>query len=342
MIAVREAAPADEPTLLRLAAVPMPGWVRLRYDYGAGYAAAEALKGDRVKILVVESPEKGILGCTTRAVRECWLDGRPVRIGYQSGTRSFPEARKGFGFFRGLVRVRELTDADPCALDFTTVLDDNAEALALFTSGRAGLPKFADAGRILTWTVAGRGVAECGPTDWSELQSFYNREAPRRPMFPVFGPSVRERFSPDDFVTVRRDGRLVAAAAVWRHGATRRIFVDGYASRLFAFARPVVNFGVRLAGRPALPPAGGEFACAYLAFVLVENDDSALFAELVRVAAAKAGPANLVLSLHERDSLVATMKRFPAWTYASRLLTYSFAGEPRPFDGIPHIEAGAL
>ena len=33
-----------ESELVRLASAPMPGWARLRYDYAAGYAAAECVK----------------------------------------------------------------------------------------------------------------------------------------------------------------------------------------------------------------------------------------------------------------------------------------------------------
>lgn len=342
MITVREARPDDEPVLLELARATMPGWVRLRYDYGTGYAAAEGLKGECVKILVVEDDVRGILGCTTRAVRECWLDGCRASVGYQSGVRSYPDARKGLGFFRGLARVRSLMEETPCALDFVTVLDGNPEAMALFTSGRVGLPKFADCGRVVTWTVSSRGAASCAPTDWLELQAFYDRESPRRQMFPFFGEAVRRRFSVNDFVAVRRNDRLVAAAAVWRQGATRRIFIDGYGNGILALVRPAVNFASRLTGRPVLPPSGCEFPCSYLAYALVENDDPSVFAELLRMAAAKACPGNLVLSLHENDPLVLGMKGFSSWRYISHFMTYSFSGNPRRIVGVPHFEAGAL
>ena len=46
MMRARMYRPSDEADLVRLASAAMPGWARLRYDYAAGYAAAEALKGE--------------------------------------------------------------------------------------------------------------------------------------------------------------------------------------------------------------------------------------------------------------------------------------------------------
>ena len=65
--------PSDDPDLVRLAAKPMPGWARLRYDCAAGYAAAEALKGDS-EIIVVEDGEGRIVGCGTRSTTLRYLD----------------------------------------------------------------------------------------------------------------------------------------------------------------------------------------------------------------------------------------------------------------------------
>ena len=41
MMRARMYRPSDEADLVRLASAAMPGWARLRYDYAAGYAAAE-------------------------------------------------------------------------------------------------------------------------------------------------------------------------------------------------------------------------------------------------------------------------------------------------------------
>ena len=308
MMRARMYRPSDEADLVRLASAAMPGWARLRYDYAPGYAAAEALKG-ACEIVVVEDEEGCMAGCGTRATRRLYLDGAPQDVGYLSA--------------------------------FTTILDDNAEARELLTSGRAGLPKYSPRGRVVTYALAPRGGAEPERASFDELEEFYARVSPRKQLFPVFGKALPPGLSADDFFVVRRGGRVAAAGAVWNHGERRRIFVDGYMLRLRVL-RPFLNVLFRFSSCPMLPSPGSEFACSYLAYALAENDDPSLFAVLVEAARRICRGRNLVLSLHSHDPLTRVAAKFGGWRYRSDFLTVEFAGRPRNLRGIPYIEAGAL
>ena len=156
--------PSDEAELVRLAAASMPGWVRLRYDYASGYAAAEALKGNS-EIVVVEDGDGRIAGCGTRSTTLRYLDSEPQKVGYLSGLRSFPRGRHGWGLFRGFRAIAELEKAAPNELTFTTILEDNPEARALLTSGRPGLPKYIPRG--LEWRP--RNQPQSSPWGQEEL-----------------------------------------------------------------------------------------------------------------------------------------------------------------------------
>ena len=330
----------DEAELVRLAAVAMPGWARLRYDYAAGYAAAEALKGAS-EIVVVEDGEGRVAGCGTRSTRLLYLDGEPRRVGYLSGLRSFAGARGGFGLFRGFAKIRELERANPDELTFTTILDDNPEARVLLTSGRAGLPTYGPRGRVVTYALGPLRGAEPPGASFEELRDFYSREAPGKQLFPVFGRTLPPGLSVGDFFAVRRGGRIAAAGAVWNHGARRRIFVNGYMLGLRVL-RPVFNALFALSRCPRLPAPGGEFPCSYLAYALAENGDPALFAELLEAARRKCGGRALVLSLHSDDPMRRTVEALGGWRYGSGFLTVGFNGRGRELCGVPHVEAGAL
>ena len=333
--------PSDETELVQLAAAPMPGWARLRYDTASGYADAEALKGDS-EIVVVEDADGHVAGCGTRSTTLRYLDGVPARIGYLGGLRSFPGPRGGFGFFRGFRFLAEIERANPHALTFTTILDGNAQGRALLTFGRAGIPAYCPRGGIVTYALApGRARAPHAPQQFDELRSFYAREAPRKQLFPVLGDKLPLGLSPEDFLCIRRSGRIVAAGAVWHHGMRRRIFIDGY-GRLFSLVRPLVGMVSRLVGLPVPPPPGGEFRCAYLAYALAENDAPALFGELVESARGLTQGANLVLSLHADDPLASFLRRMRAWRFGSGLYTVSFDGGRSELTGVPYVEAGAL
>lgn len=337
----RPYSPADESALLRLVETPMPGWVRLRYAYAKGYAAGEGLKGAHLALSIVEDAARGLCGASTRTTRAVWLDGSVQRVGYLSGLRSFPWARRGFALYRGLRQARLQAAEDPSAVDFATVLAGNAGMVELLTSGRPGLPHCRREGRLETCVLAPLPKRESREEiAFEELTAFYQREAPRKLFFPVLEerhPTLRE----SDFFAVRRQGRVVAAAAVWSHGDYRRLFIDGYAPMMRAI-RPLVNGWSRCCGAPRLPSAGSELRCRYLAYALVENDDPVLFADLLDMARWRTEGANLVLTLYERDPLLPVVRRLHPWCYASELLAASFESDPRPFNGIPHIESGAL
>ncbi len=333
--------PSDEPDLVRLAAEPMPGWARLRYDCAAGYAAAEALKGQS-EIIVVEDAEGRVAGCGTRSTTLRHLDGEPARIGYLSGLRSFPERRGGFTFFRGLGKLHELERANPNAFTFLTILAGNPEGRALLTSGRVGLPTCRPRGKVVTYALSakrGRGGVE--RADLDELRDFYEREAPRKQLFPVFGEKLPPGLSPDDFFAVRSGGRIVGAGAVWSHGERRRIVVDGYCRRMRA-ARPVLNAFAEFSSSPRLPPPGGEFPCSYLAYALAENDEPSVFAELVDAARRLCSGRNLILSLQSDDPLRRVARTFGGWQYGSEFMTVAFDGNEHRLHGVPYVEAGAL
>ena len=332
--------PADEPDLVRLASAPMPGWARLRYDYASGYAAAEALKG-ACEIVVVEDGEGRVAGCGTRATRLLYLDGAPRRVGYLSGLRSFPGPRGGFGFYRGLRKLHEIEAANPNELTFTTILDGNPAGRALLTSGRAGLPKYRPRGRVVTYALPGGDGPAPERASFEELGAFYARESPRRQLFPVFGAGLPPGLSADDFIAVRRAGRIVAAGAVWDHGARRRIVVDGYGPLLGA-VRPALNALAAVARRPRLPAPGGEFACRYLAYALAADDNPAFFGALVESARRMCRGRCLVLSLHSDDPLRRAVRGLGGWRYGSEFLTVEFGGRVRELLGTPHVEAGAL
>ena len=324
MICARTYRPEDEPQLQKLAAAPMPGWVRLSYRYVNGYAAGEGLKGGETEIFVVEEPKRGILGCGTRSVRLVWLDGQPTRVAYLSGLRSFPSWRGGYGFFRGLAVLQRRMSEDPVSVTFTTILSGNPRARVLLTSGRAGLPCYKPCGRVLTFMLAGRASSQALSADVATaetLRTFYEREAPRRQLFPVFGERMHPSLSPSDFFVLKRGGEVVGAAAVWNHGDFRRIVVDGY-------------------GRAGFP--GAELACSYLAYALVKGDDPQLFAELVREASARTCGRALVFSLHDGDPLVDTARHMAAWRYESEFMIVTYGADPNGFTGVPYIEAGAL
>ena len=331
----------DEKDLIRLAEASMPGWVKLKHLYGSGYAQSEKLKGDG-EIIVVERGDGLVAGCGTCSTRMVYLDGRPSKIGYLSGLKSFADRRGGFGFYRGLLMLAELERSNPHEFTFMTVLKNNSRAHTLLLSGRHGLPRCRSLGEIVTYALSALPERDCQKASFDELKEFYSRHSPRKQLFPLFGEDFfPPGISADDFFVIRKSGRIVAAGALWSHGKRRKIVVDGYNS-LMRVARPAVNALSSLLNMPRLPLVGEEFRCTYLAYALVENDSLDLFSELMDAARRNCNGSNLVLSLHSLDPLCKALSLLRAWRYKSEMIEAAFGGRGFGFNGVPHLEAGAL
>ena len=81
-----------------------------------------------------------------------------------------------------------------------------------------------------------------------------------------YGPAGRP------FLVLRRDGAIVACAAIWDQRASKQVVVRDYSRRLQAL-RPLHNATARLTGKPLLPAPGTSLALASIAGFAVADDD---------------------------------------------------------------------
>jgi hypothetical protein len=91
----------------------------------------------------------------------------------------------------------------------------------------------------------------------------------------------------EDFLVIRRDGKIRACAALWDTSRWRQIVVAGYSPWL-ARARVLINLAATMRGQPRLPAAGDPLRCAWLSPIAVEQGAAADVRVLVNAARAHA------------------------------------------------------
>lgn len=361
------AAPVHEPALRRLAREQtMPGWIRLAYTCEPDWASGHYVLGRFQQTIVATDDSDTVVGCGVRAVRRVFINGCETDIGYLCGLRSLPAARRSTGLARGYRFLRQLHDADrrvPAYL--TTIIEDNAPAMTLLASGRAGLPAYLDQGRFVssaiplgrrrpTDTPANIGIHTGAEIPFSEVLDFLRAEGPRRQYFPAlrredFGTPLLHGLRPADFRVAVRGAAIVGVAAAWDQSAFRQTFVAGYAPVL-RLSRPALNLALRLAGHRPLPPPGQDLRLAHVAFPCVRNDEPAVLAALLERILADHRQSSrdfLVVGFHERDPLRAALRTFPALHYSSRLFLARWEDGRAFCDSleatrIPHLETAML
>lgn len=348
-----------------LANTPMGGAVRLTFRREPSYFAAAPLDGDPTQVVACRDGETGrVVGFGVRSLRRLYVNGVPETVGYLSGLRLIETHRDRGLVARGYAYFRRLHADGRAVLYVTTIAEGNVKALAVLTSGKAGLPGYHAAGTYRTLAVplrrgpVGRSPFELRPAvadDVPAILAFLKGQGPNRQFFPAYGE--RDLFAeggalmglrPDDLLLAFERGRLVGTLGGWDLHPWKQTVVDGYPGAMGRL-RPLAAMWAWLRGLPPLPPPGGEVRYLCAALPVTEGGRAEVFEALLRgLVARRAGGAttHLVVGLHDDDPLLPAAVRHAAACYSTRLFHVCFAdGEERrrALDGRPpYLELGSL
>jgi hypothetical protein len=360
------AGPEDDLQLrARMAGDVMEGGIAVSFRREPSYFSGCRLQGDATQVVkCVDTITGRVVGLGCRSTTMAFVDGRRERIGYLSDLRLAPELRRGLLVARGYRMLRQLHIADPVPLYTTVIYEGNRPAFEALVGGRAGLPRYADWGRLLTpaikldFPVRQAGLAgvtlERGNAAWiPQIIEFLNRERSRKQFAPVVnaGQFVNGRLAelrPDAFFLALRGGRIVGTLAAWDQSGLRQTHVERYPVVL-GLIRPLYNALAALSPLKSLPSLGERIPYVYLACAATEDDDVSLFRFLMRAAleSLRHGPWSFAIAaLHEADPLAPVLSEFRSVHAAGRLFAVHYPEEPLTIDSIarrvPYVEAGCL
>lgn len=337
------ATPADDEAIRRvMAATPMAGSVTVSFQRDPSFFASNVVLGNHWQAVVCRDAKRNeVVGVATRSVRPIHVDGIPKRIGYLSGLRFMPYARRRGLLARGYKFVRRLHDVDPLRPDYylTTIAEGNQNALDALTKNRASLPIYHFITGLNTLVIPLRrirGVSDrdasvsmlSNQNDLGELVAFLNRFAKQRTFAPVYEQSdfqtsgTFREMSVGSIAVIRVHGRIVGAAGCWDQHAFRQTIVRGYADPIGSF-RPLFNFWSKLSGGVQLPAVGQPLHCCYVAFPMVKCAKHAmmLLNQLIRMVPVSAGC--LLIGLCDDDPLLPAMRVQAVSEYRTRLYAVS-------------------
>lgn len=276
---LRDATPADNPALIRLAAAcTMNGDVAMRVDRAPDFFALNRLEGERSRVGVVTRDDGDVVGCVAMAKRLAYVNGVVRPIGYASDLKVHPGARRSGA---ADLLTRYATDAaaqfcGPSAPVVTTILAGNSamEHRARGPRGTVVLSRFATLHVYaipLLWErrerVSGCVVRGATPHDLDAMAAAWRDYAPTRQFADVAPGDVASLdqwiarapgLSISDYLVAHDStGRVRGFIGVWDQMSFKQLRVVSYSRRL-ALARRAINTVARLIGAAPLPPAGAE------------------------------------------------------------------------------------
>jgi hypothetical protein len=358
---------ADDADLRRiLAETPMPGRITVSFRREPSYFDAAQVDGRfRQVVAARDSEENRLVGFGSRSLSERYVNGRPETIGYLSSLRLLPVYRNRGLVARGYAFFRKLHADGRARLYLTTIAEGNTLALALLTSGRAGLPTYHYAGRYhtLAFPMARRQRAprtsgdvelrQATADDLPAVLCFLETVGPRRQFFPRYQASdfftdcgTMKDLRPTDLLLAYRRGQLVGMLAGWDQHRFRQTVVHRYEWPL-GWLRPFYNAWATGFHKPRLPGAGDSFRYLTAALPIVAEDDAHVFARLLEALLSAAGTWDYaLLGLHETDPLLSVAKTYRATWYTTRLYLVCWEDGEKvraALDGRPpYLELGAM
>jgi len=285
----------DEELRALLKQIAMPGDVTLSFQREPSFIQAERAGNITSQILVCKDQQKGqIVGMGSRSIRLVYIDGKPELIGYLSMLRGLPQVRGNIGLARGYHYLRELHKDNAVPYYFTTILDENTQARALLTSGRAGLPCYQPVAHLSTYliplrrTLRGKGnhdaINRCEPQRLADVVTFlqhWNSQYQFAPIYTLADLNSQSGllpfFSWENIYVYRERKTIQGVLGIWDQQAFKQTVVSNY-SPIMRSIRPVYNLFASLRGMPGLPTVGQEIKLLYAMFV---SGNSRVFATLV-------------------------------------------------------------
>jgi hypothetical protein len=373
------AGPDLDAELLRFTASVETGrGFRISLDRSPSFFSALEVEGDDPAVCAFVTPggddqAARVVGTGTMTQRAVFLNRSRVAepVGQLGSGRIDPRFRGGTMVARCFRFLHEWHLERQPRVFLTTILEDNVTARAIFESGRAGLPRYRDWGRLVTLNCpVGRTqpvgldrsvefrVSEGSPGDEPLLVEFWNAHGPRRQFFPAYqqghlrqdGGLLRGLRVQDLLLCrARTGGEILGTLGVWNQSDFRRWVVNRLPGTL-RLSAPLLDLHARLTGGLRLPRPGESLDQRFVACCCAMDDDPGVFGVMLEAARdrlARQGGAWLTLGLHESDPLLATARRMKHRELYSRLYLVHWhegreAAEAIEPDRCPYVEIGGL
>ncbi len=351
----RVATEADNDALLELVRLcPMAGSVEIGADRAPRFFALNELQGDPWLVAVVLDEAGDVVGCAASAVRDVYVNGRPIRAAYLGDLRIAPRSRgKGILPRLGAFLLERITQSG-AELAYTTIVEGNRAAASVPT--RTEVVRYVPVApiRVVALTSAPRAprdiaVDTATAADVPEIARLLDARARRHQFGRSWSPDALARalrrmpgLSVDRFLVVRSQGRIVAALAAWDQRAFQQRLVLGYHGAMAAF-RAAADLRAAVLRRPRLPRPGEAFRELHITHVAVADDDPRAFAALLAEAWRRADGAYHLMSfgLAEGHPLLAALGRVRHARFHTMLYAIPGPGTPwehTSFAGVPAHE----
>jgi hypothetical protein len=295
---------------------------------------------------MVDKESGRICGVGCCVIRNAWISGEVMRIGYLTGLKVHPDYRRRIPYIARAYDAFYQETKGWVDLYYTTILEENAAARKMLEKRRKGMPEYRAAG-LYTVYCFGTGKKHRRPApdlkfekgNMTGVKAFYEAQLQQANFAPAGTdlPGIHD----DDFYTLRdNSGQVLAACALWNQQAHKQYIITGYAGAY----RILRHIPLTFFGYPTLPRENIPANYASIALLCVKDHNPEWAAYLLGKVAEEAAPYDFLMAgLFGSHPLKQAFQHIKHIKYQSILYTVHWEENgPVPDDRPVHLEVGLL
>lgn len=312
------------------------GGISVQYLRGKAPFESFSADGDSCRIMVAIDNRSGRTAAVGGAVvRYEFVNGSREKCAYLTGLKIHPDYRRKLSFIAKAYSFLHSGISD-CSYSYTTVLDDNRDAVSLFEKQHRNMPEYKYLGRYTTYCFhGGKKIIpiEINSTDGFEQlmkEHFSNMSlVPCRTDYQGFGEKK--------FYSYRENGEITACCFIGNQQSTKQYKIHSY-SGIYKLASKLPT---ELFGYPSFPRPDSVINHGVVSYLYVKDNNPKLCSDFLRSAAYETDYSLLIWGGFENNPLCAAMDKMKTVHYGSRLYSVRWDRE-KDISGVIGMEAALL
>lgn len=312
------------------------GGISVQYLRGKTPFESFSADGDVNRIMVVIDNRNGRTAAVGGAVvRDEYVNGAREKCAYLTGLKIHPDYRRKLSFIAKAYSFLHSSISD-CSYSYTTVLDDNREAAALFEKRHRNMPLYKYLGHYTTYCFhGGKKILKLETDNTDGFEQLIESHFSKKSLVPC--NTDYKGFGEKKFYAYRVNGEIMACCFIGNQQDTKQYRMCSYGG----IYRLISKLPTRLFGYPAFPRPDSLINHGVVSYLYVKDNDPALCSDFLRSAAAETDFSLLIWGGFENDPLCTAMNRLKTVHYGSRLYSVIWDKEDE-INGVIGIEAALL
>ncbi|NLK70407.1 MAG: hypothetical protein GX286_03075 [Clostridiales bacterium] len=287
--------------------------------------------GDYHKIMVIrDNKYDKVVAVGGAVIRDEYVNGEIRKCGYLTGLKIHSDYQKKIRFIAKAYQFLYENISD-CDYFYTTILDDNKNAIALLEKGHKNMPKYHYLGHYTTYCFhGGKNILELEKNNLTGFEDIVNTYFRRLSFTPVNYNYVG--FGDKNFYCVRKGQEIIACCFLGNQQATKQYYMCSYGS----IYKILSNMPTHILGYPSFPKPDSNINFGVISYLYVKNNNKRLCSDFLRSVAKQSDFSLLIWGGFENNPLCKAMNAMRTVKYGSRL--YSVVWDSNPFN----IENGEI